>query len=101
VDLKDGSQRWKEGRYGHGQGLLVRDLFLLMAENGELVLLRPTPESPNELHRFRVFTAKTWNPIALAGDLLLVRNDQEAACLRLPITPSSNENRLVQALDFN
>ena len=34
LDLKDGSQRWKEGRYGHGQGLLVGDLFLLLAENG-------------------------------------------------------------------
>ena len=83
VDLKDGSQRWKEGRYGHGQGLLVGDLYLLMAESGELVLLRPTPDAPNELARFRVFNAKTWNPIALAGDVLLVRNDQEAACLRL------------------
>jgi outer membrane protein assembly factor BamB len=88
IDLKDGSQRWKEGRYGHGQGLLVRDLFLLMAENGELVLLQPTPDAPNELHRFRVFNAKTWNPIALTGDLLLVRNDREAACVRLPIEPS-------------
>ena len=85
VDLADGSQRWKEGRYGHGQGLLVRELFLLMTENGELVLLRPTPDAPNELHRFRVFNSKTWNPIALAGDLFLVRNDQEAACLRLPL----------------
>jgi hypothetical protein len=28
---------------------------------------------------------KTWNPPALAGDLLLVRNDQEAACYRLPV----------------
>ncbi len=83
VDLKDGSQRWKEGRYGHGQGLLVGDLYLLMAESGELVLLRPTPDASNELARFRVFSAKTWNPIALAGDVLLVRNDQEAACLRL------------------
>jgi outer membrane protein assembly factor BamB len=87
IDLKDGSQRWKEGRYGHGQGLLVRDLFLLMAENGELVLLQPTPEAPNELHRFRVFNAKTWNPIALAGDLLLIRNDQESACVKVPIEP--------------
>ena len=65
VDLRDGSQRWKEGRYGHGQGLLVGDLYLLMAESGELVLLRPTPEAPNELARFRVFSSKTWNPIAL------------------------------------
>jgi outer membrane protein assembly factor BamB len=85
LDLTDGSQRWKEGRYGHGQGLLVRDLFLLMAESGELVLLQPTPAAPNELHRFRVFSAKTWNPIALSGDLLLCRNDQEAACLQLSV----------------
>ncbi|HEY6167876.1 MAG TPA: PQQ-binding-like beta-propeller repeat protein [Verrucomicrobiae bacterium] len=85
VDLKDGSLRWKEGRYGHGQGLLVGELYLLMAESGELVLLRPTPDAPQELARFRVFNAKTWNPIALSGDLLLVRNDQEAACLRLPL----------------
>jgi len=83
VNLADGSQRWKEGRYGHGQGLLVGDRYLLMAESGELVLLRPSPEAPNELARFRVFNSKTWNPIALSGDLLLVRNDQEAVCLRL------------------
>jgi outer membrane protein assembly factor BamB len=85
VDLQDGTLKWKEGRYGHGQGLLIQDLYLLMAENGELVLLRPTPEGPNELGRFRVFAEKTWNPIALSGSLLLVRNDREAACLRLPL----------------
>jgi len=85
VDLEDGSLRWKEGRYGHGQGLLVGDLFLLMSEKGELILLRPTPDAPNELNRFPVFNSKTWNPIALAGDLLLVRNDLEAAALRLPV----------------
>jgi outer membrane protein assembly factor BamB len=85
--LQDGSLRWKEGRYGHGQGLLVGDLYLLMAESGELVLLRPTPEAPNELARHRVFNSKTWNPIALSGDRLLVRNDREAACLRLELLP--------------
>jgi outer membrane protein assembly factor BamB len=85
VAAADGSLRWKEGRHGHGQGLLVGEHYLLMAESGELVLLRPTPDAPNELARFRVFHAKTWNPIALVGDRLLVRNDQEAACLRLPL----------------
>lgn len=86
LDLKDGSRRWKGARYGHGQCLLVGDLFLQMAEDpGVLVLLRPTPEAPNELGRFPVFEQKTWNPIALAGDLLLARNDREAACIRLPV----------------
>ena len=83
VSLEDGSLQWKEGRHGHGQGLLVGDFYLLMAESGELVLLHPTPDAPNELARFRVFDSKTWNPIALSGDLLLVRNDREAVCLRL------------------
>jgi len=87
VDLKDGAQRWKEGRHGHGQGLLVGDLYLLMAESGELILLRPTPEGPNEQAHLKVFNGKTWNPIALAGDRLLVRNDREAACLRLAVAP--------------
>jgi outer membrane protein assembly factor BamB len=85
LDAKDGSQRWKEGRHGHGQGLLVGELYLLMAENGELVLLHPTPDGPGELARLKVFSDKTWNPIALAGDLLLLRNDREAACYRLPV----------------
>ena len=85
VNLADGSQRWKEGRYGHGQGLLVGENYLLMAESGELVLLQPTATGPNELARFPAFKAKTWNPIALSDDVLLVRNDEEAACLRLKL----------------
>lgn len=85
LDIRDGSQHWKEGRYGHGQGLLVGDLLILMSESGDLILLKPTPEAPNELGRFPVFHSKTWNPIALSGNRLLVRNDQEAAALLLPI----------------
>jgi outer membrane protein assembly factor BamB len=87
ADLQDGSKRWRDGRYGHGQGLAVGDHYLLMAESGELVLLHPTRDAPNELARFRVLNSKTWNPIALAGDLLLVRNDREEACLRMPLAP--------------
>ena len=85
LDLSDGSTKWKEGRYGHGQTLLVGDLVLLTAESGELVLLRPTPAGSNELHRHRVFSSKTWNPPALAGDVLLMRNDLEAVALQLPL----------------
>lgn len=85
LDLKDGSQLWKEGRYGHGQGLWVGDVLLLMSETGKLVLLQPTRTGPNELGSLPVFDAKTWNPIALAGDRLLVRNDREAAAWILPL----------------
>jgi len=86
LDLKDGTVHWKDGRYGHGQGLLIGEHYLQMTEiPGELVLLRPTPDGANELARLRVFDEKTWNPLALSGDLLVVRNDREAACIRLPL----------------
>jgi outer membrane protein assembly factor BamB len=89
LDLKDGKVKWKGPRYGHGQGLMVGDYYLQMTEQpGDIVLLQPTPEGPNELGRVNVLEAKTWNPIALTGDLLLVRNDQEAACVRLPTRPA-------------
>ena len=85
IDLKDGSRKWKAGHYGHGQLLLVGDVLLVTAENGEILLLAPTPDGPDELARFRVFNTKTWNPPALSGDLLLMRTDQEVACIRLPV----------------
>jgi outer membrane protein assembly factor BamB len=85
LDLKDGNQRWKEGRYGHGQGLWIQHHYLLMSETGDLILLQPTPDGPHELARIRVFDSKTWNPIALSGDRLLVRNDREAACFQVPL----------------
>jgi hypothetical protein len=86
LDLRDGSRKWKSTHYGHGQCLMVGEHFLQVAEErGDIVLLRPTPEAPNELARFNVFDAKTWNPIALCGDLLLMRNDREAVCLRLAL----------------
>jgi outer membrane protein assembly factor BamB len=88
VNLEVGNREWKEGRYGHGQVLLVDDLLLIQAESGEVVLVEISPERPRERTRFPALQGKTWNNPALLGDLLLVRNDQEAACYRLPLNPS-------------
>jgi outer membrane protein assembly factor BamB len=85
LDLATGELKWKDGRYGHGQFILVRDLLFIIAENGELALLDPVPTERRELTKFQALNGKTWNPPALVGEFLLVRNDQEAACYRLPL----------------
>ncbi len=85
LDAATGDQKWKEGRYGHGQEILAGDLLLVTAESGEVVLLDPNPQTSHELTRFSALNGKTWNPPALAGQYLLVRNDKEAACYRLPL----------------
>jgi len=84
LDASTGELKWKEGRYGHGQEILVRDTLLVMAESGDVILLDPNPQQSGELARFPVFKEKTWNPPALAGEFLVVRNDKEAACYKLP-----------------
>lgn len=89
LDAATGELKWKGGRYGHGQVLLLDDVLLVSTEQGEVVMLEPVPEAPRELTRFTVFQAKTWNPPALAGAYLLMRNDLEAACYRLPIELAS------------
>ncbi len=85
VSLEQGKREWKEGRYGHGQILLLEDLLLIQAESGEVVLVEISPEKPTERARFPALQGKTWNNPVLVHDLLLVRNDQEAACYRLPL----------------
>lgn len=85
LDAADGSLKWKEGRYGHGQVILTGALLLVTDEGGDMVLVEPVPEAHRELTRFTALHGKTWNPPALAGEFLVVRNDKEAACYRLPI----------------
>lgn len=85
LDPATGELAWKSGRYGHGQLLLVGGLLLVQTEDGELVLLDPSPAAARELTRFTALDGQTWNPPALAGRLLLVRNDREAAAYELPV----------------
>jgi outer membrane protein assembly factor BamB len=85
IDLKDGNRKWKGGRYGLGQMLLLadQDLLLVVSEEGELALVGAGSEQFSEVSRFRAIEGKTWNHPVLVGDTLLVRNGEEMVALRL------------------
>lgn len=93
VNLEDGSRSWKRGRYGNGQALLLEDcgLLLVISEQGELVLLEANPEKHVELAKIPALEGKTWNHPVLIGDRLYIRNAQEAACYRLPLQDSGEQ----------
>jgi len=80
-----GERMWKKGRYGHGQLLLVGELLLVQAEGGELYLLEAQSGDRHELASIPVLSGKSWNTMALAGNLLLMRNHKEAVCLELDL----------------
>ena len=87
IDLKDGERKWKGGRYGNGQLVLLpdQDLLLVLSEEGELALVTATPDQFTERAKVEAIQGKTWNHPVLVGDLLLVRNAEEMAAYRLPL----------------
>jgi hypothetical protein len=87
IDLGDGGRRWKGGRYGNGQLVLLpeQDLLLVLSEEGELALVGATPDGFAELARVPAIEGKTWNHPVLVRDVLLARNGQEMVALRVPV----------------
>ena len=85
IELQSGKRRWKKGRFGYGQNLLVGDLIIVLAENGDLALVAADPDKFVELARIPALAGQTWNNPALYGDLLLIRNAEQAACYQLTL----------------
>jgi len=98
IDLKTGDRKWKGGRYGKCQVLLLENsgLILVAAEDGRGVLLRADPSEHAEVASFKALDGKTWNHPVVVGDRLYLRNSQEAACFQLPLAEAKGQAQFEQ-----
>jgi outer membrane protein assembly factor BamB len=87
IDINDGAKKWKGGKYGAGQLILLadQDVLLVVSEQGDIALVSATPDQFKELAHAPAISGKTWNHPALANDILLVRNGEEMAAFKLAL----------------
>lgn len=84
IDAATGEEKWRDGRYGHGQLLRFEDLLIILDERGNLVLVEATPLAHRELGKVKAIKAeRTWNVPAMVDGRIFVRNDREMACFDL------------------
>jgi outer membrane protein assembly factor BamB len=83
LDAETGAVMWKGGRYGYGQIALASGHIIVLTEDGDLALVRATPERHVELAQFPVLDGKTWNHPAFSDGRLLLRNESQMTAFDL------------------
>ena len=85
IDLKNGKRKWKGGRYGHGQIVLLARSGLAAGGvgGGRAGAGQGDPRSVHRAGAVQAIEGKTWNHPVLVGDILLVRNGEEMAAFRM------------------
>jgi outer membrane protein assembly factor BamB len=88
VELGEGNRRWRKGRYGRGQVVLLAEQELLVVtEKGEMILVPANPNGHEELDRFQALNSKTWAPPVVVNGQVYLRNGKEMVCYDLKPQP--------------
>jgi outer membrane protein assembly factor BamB len=80
VELKTGKVRWTREDFGCGSLLLADGKLIILNEDGDLVLVEPTPEAYREKARAHVLTSPCRSPLALANGRLYGRDGKKLVC---------------------
>ena len=84
IDAVSGDVKWKAGRYGHGhQTILASGHLVITTSEGDLVLVRATPDGHQEIARAPALEGTTYSHPGLVDGFLLVRNGAQMAAFDL------------------
>lgn len=82
VHAPTGKRAWQQTRFGKGNFIAADGKLWIVTYDGELVVVKASPEKYEELGR-KPLLGKTRTAPALAGGLLYLRDDKEIVCLEV------------------
>jgi len=89
IELVTGKEKWSRDGFGQGGNVLAGDKVVVLAENGNLVVVEATPSAYREVARHRAITGKCWNIPAISNGRVYARSTKEGACFDLSSKVSS------------
>ena len=83
LDIATGEVLWRGGDYGEGQIIKAGKELVVLADDGRIGRITPSREAYTETASFQALNETTWNPPAMAGNLLFVRGNRNMAVFEL------------------
>ena len=81
VDIATGQVKWTQPGFGAGNAILVGDKIVALSDDGQVVIVEPTPTAYKEIGRFKAIEGKCWTTPAFSDGRIYVRSVTEGACL--------------------
>ncbi|MGO8696712.1 MAG: PQQ-binding-like beta-propeller repeat protein [Limisphaerales bacterium] len=81
VELATGKVMWSQAGFGPGGCTLVDGCVLVLSDAGDLVLVKASPQSFQEVGRSHVLSGKCWNSAGVSGGRIYARSTKEGVSL--------------------
>jgi len=83
LDVRTGAIAWQERGFGRSSLVLADGKAILIDEDGDLALLRLTPQGATVLAQTRIFNTTSWTAPTLVGTTLYARDREKVVALEL------------------
>lgn len=81
VELATGKVMWSQAGFGPGGCTLVDGCVLVLSDAGDLVLVKASPDSFQEVGRSHVLAGKCWNSAGVSSGRIYARSTKEGVSL--------------------
>lgn len=90
LDQQTGKVKWREAGFGCGSVLISDGKLIILSDEGTLVTAKASPESYQEISRFKVLDAQCWTVPLLCGGRIYCRDSTgNIACVDVRQPPAA------------
>jgi len=83
VEIGDGRKKWESSKVPGGTLILVGDKLLVVTEQGELWIVRATPEKFEQIATFQILRSGHRSHAAYADGILYARDTENLVAVKL------------------